>query len=80
MCRKRLYAIFDANVTGGASRSPSASEQSHTNDAGGILSYAWDFDGDSVIDRPRRTVVRLHELRHYTVSLTVTTRRTRRTR
>jgi PKD repeat protein len=69
-----LYAIFDANVTGGASPlAVSFLNSSHTNDAGGILSYAWDFDGDSVIDSTAANPSFVYtSCGTYTVSLTVT--------
>jgi PKD repeat protein len=46
-----LYAGFAANVTAGPS--PLAvqfTDQSFSSDPGGITSWSWDFDGDSIID------------------------------
>lgn len=47
-----LYAAFNANVTSGPSPLTVnfSSAPSFTSDPGGITGYAWDFNGDSVID------------------------------
>jgi PKD repeat protein len=46
-----LFAGFSANVTGGASPlQVQFTSNSYSSDPGGITSYAWDFDGDSIVD------------------------------
>jgi PKD repeat protein len=69
-----LFASFNANVTSGASPlAVSFTSASITSAPGGITSYAWDFDGDSVVDstaaNPTWTYATCGD---YTVSLTVT--------
>ncbi|HEX6812736.1 MAG TPA: PKD domain-containing protein [Planctomycetota bacterium] len=68
-----LYAGFNANVTGGPSPlAVNFTSTSYSSDPGGISGYAWDFDGDSVIDstvqNPTHTYTNCGT---YTVSLTV---------
>jgi PKD repeat protein len=69
-----LYAIFDANVTGGASPlAVTFLNSSYSSAPGGILSYAWDFDGDAVIDSTAANPSFVYtSCGTYTVSLTVT--------
>jgi PKD repeat protein len=69
-----LFAAFDANVTGGPSPlAVNFTSQSISTAPGGITGYAWDFDGDSVVDstlpNPSWTYAACGS---YTVSLTVT--------
>ena len=69
-----LFASFDANVTGGPSPlAVNFTSQSISTAPGGITGYAWDFDGDSVVDstlpNPSWTYAACGS---YTVSLTVT--------
>lgn len=70
-----LFAAFSANVTGGPSPlQVQFTSSSYSSDPGGILSYAWDFDGDSVTDStlqnpPPFTYTNCGQ---YTVSLTIT--------
>ncbi len=46
-----LFASFTADVTSGASPlAVTFTSSSFTSDPGGITSYAWDFDGDSIVD------------------------------
>ncbi|MCB9884917.1 MAG: PKD domain-containing protein [Planctomycetes bacterium] len=46
-----LFANFTSDVTGGASPlTVNFSDGSYSSDPGGVLGWAWDFDGDSVID------------------------------
>jgi PKD repeat protein len=46
-----LYTAFTANVTSGVSPlTVNFTDQTFTSAPGGIASWAWDFDGDSVID------------------------------
>jgi len=46
-----LYAGFSSDVQGGASPlSVNFSDNSYSSDPAGVLGWAWDFDGDSVID------------------------------
>ncbi|MFM1873481.1 MAG: hypothetical protein RL398_2903, partial [Planctomycetota bacterium] len=45
------YVNFTSDVTGGASPlTVNFTDQTYTSDPGGIVGWAWDFDGDSVID------------------------------
>jgi len=69
-----LTAGFSANVTGGPSPlAVNFTSNSYTSAPGGITSYAWDLDGDSVVDstlpNPSWTY---NACGSYTVSLTVT--------
>lgn len=69
-----LFSNFTANVTGGAS--PLAVQFTNgafTSDPGGITSYAWDFDGDNVVDSTLANPQFVYNsCGTYTVSLTVT--------
>ena len=69
-----LFANFNASATGGPSPlSVNFTSNSYSSDPGGITSYAWDFNGDNVIDStlpsPSYTYTTCGS---YTVSLTVT--------
>ncbi len=69
-----LYASFNASATTGPSPlNVQFTDTSYTSAAGGITSWAWDFNGDSVIDstlqNPSFTYANCGQ---YTVSLTVT--------
>jgi PKD repeat protein len=69
-----LFAGFTSNVTGGPSPlAVNFTSQSFSSDPGGITNYAWDFDGDSVIDStaPNPSFV-YNTCGNYNVSLTVT--------
>ena len=69
-----LFAGFSANVTGGPSPlAVNFTNQSFSSDPGGITSYAWDLNGDSVIDStaPNPSFV-YNTCGNYNVSLTVT--------
>ncbi len=69
-----LFAAFAANVTSGAS--PLAvqfTDQTFTSDPGGVTSWAWDFDGDSVVDSTAQNPSWVYATcGTYNVSLTVT--------
>ena len=69
-----LFASFNANVTSGASPlAVSFTSTSITTAPGGITSYAWDFDGDSVVDSTvANPTWNYATCGDYTVSLTVT--------
>jgi PKD repeat protein len=69
-----LFAGFSANVTGGPSPlAVNFTSGSYSSDPGGITSYAWDFDGDSVIDSTAQNPSFVYAAcGDYTVSLTVT--------
>ncbi|MBL8753497.1 MAG: PKD domain-containing protein [Planctomycetes bacterium] len=46
-----LYSNFTANVTSGASPlSVNFTDQTYSSAPGGVTSWAWDFDGDNVVD------------------------------
>ena len=69
-----LYAGFTADVTEGSSPlTVNFSDTSYTNDPGGVLSWAWDFENDGTIDstaqNPTHTFTSCGD---YDVSLTVT--------
>jgi hypothetical protein len=68
------WADFTANVTGGAS--PLAvqfTDASTTSAPTGIATWAWDFDGDSVVDSTLQNPAHTYtQCGTYTVSLTVT--------
>lgn len=69
-----LYAGFSANVTSGpAPLTVNFTSNSYTSDPGGITSYAWDFDGDSVIDSTAQNPSFTYTTcGNFNVSLTVT--------
>ncbi|HEX5096130.1 MAG TPA: PKD domain-containing protein, partial [Acidimicrobiia bacterium] len=69
-----LFAGFGADVTGGASPlSVNFTDQSFSSAPGGITSYAWDFNGDSVIDSTAQNPSFVYtSCGNYNVSLTVT--------
>jgi PKD repeat protein len=69
-----LYSNLSANVTGGATPlAVNFTSTSYSSDPGGITSYAWDFDGDSVIDSTLANPTFVYNTCGvYTVSLTVT--------
>ncbi|MCB9884916.1 MAG: PKD domain-containing protein [Planctomycetes bacterium] len=46
-----LFAGFTSDVTGGSSPlTVNFTDNSYSSDPGGVLAWAWDFDGDSVVD------------------------------
>jgi PKD repeat protein len=68
-----LFAVFNANVTGGGSPlNVTFTDSSFSSAPGGVTSWAWDFNGDSVVDsnlqNPTHTYTACGT---YTVSLTV---------
>ena len=69
-----LYAGFSANVTGGASPlAVNFTDSSFSSAFGGITSWAWDFDGDTVIDSTVQNPSFVYSnCGTYDVSLTVT--------
>jgi PKD repeat protein len=69
-----LYAGFTANVTTGPSPlAVNFTDQTFTSDPNGITSWAWDFDGDSVIDSTVQNPTFVYTTcGTYNVSLTVT--------
>lgn len=69
-----LYAGFNANVTGGPSPlAVNFSDSSFSSAPGGITSWAWDFDGDAVIDSTLQNPSFVYNnCGTYNVSLTVT--------
>jgi len=69
-----LFAGFSANVTGGPSPlAVNFTSSSYSSDPGGITSYAWDFDGDSIIDSTAQNPSFVYNTcGSYTVSLTIT--------
>lgn len=69
-----LYAGFTANVTSGPSPlSVNFTDTSFSSDPNGITSYAWDLDGDNVIDSNLQNPTFVYtSCGTYTVSLTVT--------
>lgn len=68
-----LFAGFSADVTNGTSpQTVNFTDSSYSSDAGGILAWAWDFDGDSVIDSTLQNPSHVYSAcGTYTVSLTV---------
>ena len=69
-----LYSGFNANVTGGASPlAVNFTDTTYTSDPGGVTSWAWDFDGDNVIDSNLQNPSFVYNsCGNYTVSLTTT--------
>lgn len=69
-----LFSSFNANVTSGASPlSVNFTDATFTSDPGGITSWAWDFDGDNVIDSTQQNPSFTYtSCGDYTVSLTTT--------
>lgn len=69
-----LYAGFTANVTSGPSPlSVNFTDTSFSSDPNGITSYAWDFDGDNIIDSNLQNPTFVYtNCGTYNVSLTVT--------
>jgi PKD repeat protein len=69
-----LYAGFNASATTGPSPlSVNFTSTSFTSDPGGITSYAWDFNGDSIVDSTAQNPSFVYATcGDYTVSLTVT--------
>lgn len=69
-----LYASFAASVTTGASPlSVNFTDTSFTSDAGGITSWAWDFNGDNVTDSTQQNPSFVYpSCGDYSVSLRVT--------
>lgn len=68
-----LYAGFQAGTTTGASPlAVSFTDQSFSSDPGGVLAWAWDFDGDNVVDSTvQNPTWTYNQCGTYTVSLTV---------
>jgi PKD repeat protein len=69
-----LFAAFSATPTAGVSPlAVNFTSTSYSSDPGGITSYAWDFDGDSVIDSTAQNPSFVYtNCGSYTVSLTIT--------
>lgn len=69
-----LYAGFSANVTGGPSPlNVQFTDSTFTSAPGGVTSWAWDFNGDSIIDSNLQNPTHTYtSCGTYTVSLTVT--------
>lgn len=69
-----LYSIFSASATTGASPlSVNFTDGSYSSAPGGVTSWAWDFDGDNVIDSTLQNPTFVYgACGTYTVSLTVT--------
>jgi PKD repeat protein len=69
-----LYATFRANVTGGGTPlAVNFLDQSITDDPAGITSWAWDLDGDSIIDSNLQNPSFVYQnCGSYNVTLTVT--------
>ena len=69
-----LYAGFSANVTAGASPlAVNFTDTSYSSDVGGITSWAWDFDGDNVVDSTLQNPSFVYNnCGDFNVSLTVT--------
>jgi PKD repeat protein len=69
-----LFAGFQANVTGGASPlSVQFTDQSFSSAAGGVTGWAWDFNGDSVVDSTLQNPTFVYTAcGTYNVALTVT--------
>lgn len=69
-----LFPSFSASVRGGASPTTvTFTDQSFTTDPGGVLTWAWDFDGDSLIDSTQQNPTHNYAAcGDFTVSLTVT--------
>lgn len=68
-----IFANFSANVTGGASPlNVQFTDSSSSSAPGGVTSWAWDFNGDSVIDSNVQNPLHTYTTcGTYTVSLTV---------
>ncbi|MBM4060585.1 MAG: PKD domain-containing protein [Planctomycetes bacterium] len=67
-----LYAGFTATPTAGASPlTVSFTDRSFSSSPGGVLAWAWDLDGDSVIDSTVQNPTWVYGCGTYTVSLTV---------
>jgi PKD repeat protein len=69
-----LHAGFSADVTSGISPlTVNFTDQTYTSDPGGITSWAWDFDGDNVVDSTLQNPTFVYtNCGTYNVSLTVT--------
>jgi PKD repeat protein len=69
-----LHAGYSANVTAGASPlTVNFTDHTFTSDAGGVTSWAWDFDGDGIIDSTAQNPSFVYNTcGNYNVSLTVT--------
>ncbi|MCA8963546.1 MAG: PKD domain-containing protein, partial [Planctomycetes bacterium] len=68
-----LFAGFSADVTNGLSpQTVNFTDSSYSSDPGGVLGWAWDFDGDSVIDSTLQNPTFVYaNCGTYNVSLTV---------
>ena len=68
-----LYAGFSADVTGGASPlAVNFTDRSFSSDPAGVQGWAWDFDGDSVVDSTLQNPSFVYQnCGSYNVSLTV---------
>src|SRR5262249_52535221 len=69
-----LHAGYSASVTAGASPlTVSFTDHTFTSDAGGVTSWAWDFDGDGITDSTAQNPTFVYNnCGNYNVSLTVT--------
>ncbi|MCA8966372.1 MAG: PKD domain-containing protein, partial [Planctomycetes bacterium] len=68
-----LFANFTSDVTTGATPlTVNFTDNSYSSDPGGVLAWAWDFDGDSVVDSTLQNPTFVYQnCGTYTVSLTV---------
>ena len=68
-----LFASFSSDVTGGASPlTVNFTDRSYSSDPAGVLGWAWDFDGDTVVDSTLQNPSHVYQnCGTYTVSLTV---------
>ncbi len=68
-----LFANFNADVTNGVSpQTVNFTDNSYSSDPAGILAWAWDFDGDSVVDSTLQNPTHVYSAcGTYNVSLTV---------
>ena len=69
-----LYSNFTANVTSGPSPlTVNFTDTTFTSDPGGVTSWAWDFDGDNVVDSTlQNPSFTYNTCGNYSVSLTTT--------
>ena len=69
-----LYSAFTANVTSGTSPlTVNFTDQTFTSTPGGVTSWAWDFDGDNVVDSTQQNPTFVYNgCGNFNVSLTTT--------